>query len=87
MFPSGRTVEVQPDESVWVAARRAGLPIAASCDGDGVCGKCRVLIMNGAEHCSAPTEMERQQTDLAPGERLACQLRVTGQVHMRVTYW
>jgi uncharacterized 2Fe-2S/4Fe-4S cluster protein (DUF4445 family) len=55
-------------------ARRAGVGIAASCGGDGVCGTCQVIIEQG--------EVESLQSiflcaqDFAEGMRLACQCRV-----------
>lgn len=42
--PSGRQVEIAPDESVLTAADRAGVLIVAPCGGRGVCRKCRVKI-------------------------------------------
>jgi uncharacterized 2Fe-2S/4Fe-4S cluster protein (DUF4445 family) len=57
-----------------------GLPLEQPCAGRGTCGKCKVLVEEGA---AAPDEIEREH--LTPGElavnnRLACRARVQGDV-------
>ena len=41
------TVEVADGENLLRAALMAGVHINASCGGEGVCGKCRVLLESG----------------------------------------
>ena len=43
-LPSDVSIEVPRGETVLRAAMAAGVHINASCGGDGVCGKCRVII-------------------------------------------
>ncbi|HLD35676.1 MAG TPA: 2Fe-2S iron-sulfur cluster binding domain-containing protein, partial [Planctomycetota bacterium] len=45
--PSAKTVQVVQGTSILDAAREAGLHIQSVCGGDGVCGKCRVIIKSG----------------------------------------
>ena len=45
--PYGITVEVGCGENLLELARRGGVGITASCGGDGVCGTCKVKIIQG----------------------------------------
>jgi ferredoxin len=82
--------EANPNETVLDAARRADVPIGNSCGGVGVCGRCCVRVLAGAENLSAPTTIELRVSahrGFAAGERLACQAIVTGDVEVTTSYW
>jgi len=72
--PEGRRVKVQPQTSIFQAASEAGIGIRTECGGEGICGKCRVIIKNR----SAVNEVtDAETTHLSPheidlGYRLAC---------------
>lgn len=88
--PSGRTFAVLAGSSLLRAARRARVPIASSCRGEGVCKACRVRILRGADNLSPQSEVERAaavDADLDPDERLACLARVLGPVVITTSYW
>jgi ferredoxin len=88
--PLGTTAEARPNETVLDAARRAGAPIGNSCGSVGVCGRCCVRILGGAEKLSAPTIIELRvsaQRGLRADERLACQAVVMGDVEVTTSYW
>jgi len=72
---------VAAGRTVLGAARSLGIEIPAECGGFGKCDSCAVFIENGAEGFSELTDGERtylSETRLAEGERLACQVHVTG---------
>lgn len=77
--PIGRIGEAKPNETILDVARRTGAPIGNSCGGVGVCGRCRVTIVEGA--VSPPTRFE------TPEKRLACQAIVQGDCVVTTTYW
>jgi len=88
--PLGTSAEARPDETVLDAARRADAPVGNSCGSVGVCGRCRVLVLAGAENLSPPTMIEirvASQRGFAADERLACQAVVTGDVEVTTSYW
>lgn len=88
--PLGTTAETKPNETVLDAARRAGAPIGNSCGSVGVCGRCRVRVLAGAENLSVPTMIELRvatQRGFEDDERLACQAVVTGPVEVTTGYW
>lgn len=67
-----------------------GIPVASSCHGDGVCGKCKLQIIQGAENLNSPSELEqflREKYKLKPHERISCQTLVQGPVEVDATYW
>jgi 2Fe-2S ferredoxin len=84
--PSGRAVDVDVESTLLSAARRAGVPLASSCRGAGICDACRVRVVEGGDLLSELTERERE-SPLGPGERLACQAVVLGPVTVTTGYW
>jgi 2Fe-2S ferredoxin len=86
--PLGLRAEARSDETVLDVARRTGAPLGNSCGGVGVCARCRVRVVEGAENLSAPTSVEmRFSKGFAEGERMACQAVVQGEVTVTTTYW
>lgn len=88
--PLGRTAAANADETLLDVARRAGAPLGNSCGGVGVCARCRVRIIAGAENLSPPTSMEirfGEPRGFARDERMACQAVVRGDVEITTTYW
>ena len=72
------------------ALLNAGLPVASSCDGDGVCAKCRLIIVEGNENLSPANDTEeflKESNSIAPNMRISCQVQVLGPVTLDATYW
>ncbi|MGE5197943.1 MAG: 2Fe-2S iron-sulfur cluster-binding protein, partial [Deltaproteobacteria bacterium] len=46
-YPENTTVEVERGKTILSAAISAGIYINSSCGGDGVCGRCKVLVKKG----------------------------------------
>ena len=46
--PHNISIDVPEGETILRGALEAGVHINASCGGEGVCGKCRVIIENGS---------------------------------------
>lgn len=85
-----RTALSRPDETVLDVARRAGAPIGNSCGGTGVCGRCRVTVLDGADHLAPRTSIESRTAatrGFDAGERLACQAIVRGPCTIVTDYW
>jgi 2Fe-2S ferredoxin len=88
--PIGRAAEAKSDETLLDVARRAAVPIGNSCGAIGVCARCRVRIVSGAENLTPPTAIETQvaqRRKLDADERLACQAVVLGDCEITTTYW
>jgi uncharacterized 2Fe-2S/4Fe-4S cluster protein (DUF4445 family) len=46
-YPDNKTVEVEKGKTILSAAISAGVYINSSCGGDGVCGRCKVILKKG----------------------------------------
>ena len=82
-LPSGRTVEVQPDESILQAAARSDIMIRTVCNGRATCAACKVRVVEGMKNTAKPGFLEKSligNTWYITKERLACQLLLTGDV-------
>jgi len=67
-----------------------GLPVATSCQGEGICTKCRVEIVEGRENLSKINEQEESQRevhDIPREQRLSCQTKVLGDIVVDTGYW
>jgi ferredoxin len=88
--PMAKDLEVPDGTTLLSAARQAGLPIGASCDGDGICGACGLRIVAGAQMLSHERPLERScrlANRVPDTHRLACLVRVHGDVEVRADYW
>jgi len=88
--PLGISAEARDNETVLDAARRAGVPLGNSCGAVGVCARCKVRVVGGAEQLSPPTAMESRiggQRGFAADERMACQAAVLGPCTVTTEYW
>ncbi|KYG69271.1 hypothetical protein AZI87_08705 [Bdellovibrio bacteriovorus] len=82
--------EVPSGANLMKSLLEAGLPVASSCDGDGVCAKCKITIVEGKENLTPENETEaflRESKDLPKDVRISCQTQVIGDVTVDATYW
>ncbi|NBO38773.1 (2Fe-2S)-binding protein [bacterium] len=86
-----KTLLLRKGVNLWVALRRFGIPVGASCSGVGVCGKCAVRNLGGQGIELTPrTELEEQtlsRQGLASDLRLACLCRVNADTAIQADYW
>jgi uncharacterized 2Fe-2S/4Fe-4S cluster protein (DUF4445 family) len=91
--PSGRRGSFAAGTSVLEAARALGVDLDSICGGRGICGRCQVVVSEGAhakfaldsraahlEPFTEPEERYRARRGLAPGRRLGCHARLRGDV-------
>lgn len=81
-LPHEREISVQEGTTLLRAAMDAGVHINASCGGNGVCGKCRVLIEQGQVEGGINENLTQEDVD--KGYRLACQAEIKGDIQVRV---
>lgn len=82
--PSGREAYVLPGTRLVEAAAEAGLVVEVPCGGEGLCGKCRVIVTSGA---GEPTTTERHwfsAEELQAGWRLTCQATVCAPTEVEI---
>ena len=81
-LPHNKEVIVRDGENLIRAAMKAGVHINASCGGEGVCGKCRVLIEDGNVDGGTSEKLSRE--DYNAGYRQACLSSVKSDIVVRV---
>jgi ferredoxin len=90
ILPSGRSVRVPSGTCISDAVRRAGMPLASSCASHGLCARCGVVILSGAEAVSAETAREsraKTANRIDPGQRLSCMATIQGDLEISTPYW
>jgi len=81
-LPHGKQIAFPESGSVLHAAMEAGVHVNASCGGEGLCGKCRVIIEEG--HVEGGISERLSNEDLNAGYRLACLSRIKSDLTVRV---
>jgi uncharacterized 2Fe-2S/4Fe-4S cluster protein (DUF4445 family) len=81
-LPYDTEIEIEDGDTVIRAALEAGVHVNASCGGEGVCGKCRVLIEDGTVEGGISERLSEE--DQASGFRLACQAIVKSDLVVRI---
>lgn len=85
-LPDDLQVVPKPGQTILEASLEAGIPAAHACGGHARCSTCRVLILDGLNHCSARTPEEEtlsRHLHFDCSTRLACQTRISGNVRLR----
>ncbi|MBU4388016.1 MAG: 2Fe-2S iron-sulfur cluster binding domain-containing protein, partial [Proteobacteria bacterium] len=81
-LPHNKEIMVKDGESLIRAAMEAGVHINASCGGEGVCGKCRVIIEQGKVDGGISETLNEE--DISKGYRQACLSSITSDTVVRV---
>ncbi len=81
-LPYDIVIEVEDGDTVIRAALEAGVHVNASCGGEGVCGKCRVLVEDGTVDGGISEKLS--VADQEKGYRLACQAVVKSDLVVRI---
>lgn len=81
-YPDNKSVEVAQDTTVLSAAISAGVYINSSCGGEGVCGRCKIILKKGrvlSQSSGRITAEERKR-----GVHLACVTQVSSDVEIEI---
>ena len=81
-MPDNKTVAAAKGKSLLEAAAAAGVTIVNVCGGDGVCGKCLVMVKSGK--VTAKPTMFLSRREIQRGMALACQTYVDGDLVVEV---
>ena len=78
------------DNSLMQDILAAGWPVASSCGGKGVCAKCQVEVVAGAENLSPANEVEvfaKNKGKWPQNIRMSCQCLALGDCSITCSYW
>jgi len=71
--PIGKRVEILHGTNVLEAARKAGIDLASACGGEGNCGQCQIVLLEGdVTPPSLDEEFILSEIELTSNNRLAC---------------
>jgi uncharacterized 2Fe-2S/4Fe-4S cluster protein (DUF4445 family) len=71
----GKNAQLSDGKNILDAAKNVNIEISAVCGGRGLCGKCRIVVKEGAQNLGAVSHLETMslsKEELAAGYRLAC---------------
>jgi Na+-transporting NADH:ubiquinone oxidoreductase subunit F len=71
-------------KTLLAALSEQGILVPSVCGGRGICGRCRVKVLAGGGPFTAREEAKLGQDERKAGIRLACQLRVAGDLSVEV---
>ena len=81
-LPYNKEISIEHGDNLIRAAMEAGAHINASCGGEGVCGKCRVIIEDGNVEGGITEKLSKE--DLGRGYRQACLSSVQNDLVVRI---
>ena len=74
ILPFKKKVDLQSEETVMQALRRGGYEIEGPCNGQGICGKCKIRVEASTEVPQTPHRSISEVEAREHGIRLACRL-------------
>jgi 2Fe-2S ferredoxin len=89
-LPLGKKKVIREGATILAAANQVDAPIGQSCNGDGICGWCKVRVVEGLDHLAPPSAVEHKlihEKGFEQNERAACLAKVQGDVTVTTTYW
>ena len=75
-LPDGKDIEVEENTTLMQAAGKAGVYVNTICGGKGVCGKCRVQVINGKAKADKQAIALLTKEEIDDSYVLACQTKV-----------
>ena len=83
--PIGKRIDVPEGTNLLDACQQAGVELVAVCGGAGVCGTCRVRLLEGKLSDYSLTELaELTDAERAEGLRQACQVEVLSDITIEI---
>ena len=81
-----KSFEVESGKKLVLAIEDAGIDILHRCGGNSKCTTCRVQVVSGDSSPMGESERERlaREGSLGPDIRLSCQMRVEGDITVKV---
>jgi uncharacterized 2Fe-2S/4Fe-4S cluster protein (DUF4445 family) len=81
-LPDEKSVEVDAGTTLMEAAEKADIHINSLCGGEGVCGRCRVKLINGKARADKHSISLLSKEEIMEGYVLACQTRVDSDMEV-----
>jgi len=82
ILPSGETIPASPNFSILESLRKGGIHIIAPCGGDGVCGRCKVIVKEGEYNTRLKESLSEKE--VAKGYVVACHTYPKGDLKVEI---
>ena len=79
---NGETISAGAGESIYEALKGRGIYLVASCGGKGVCGKCRVKILDGRVRADSTGKLKKKEIE--ENLALACRTFPEGDIFIEI---
>ncbi len=77
--PDGKRSCFKTGIRLFDAAKELGVEVRSECGGDGTCGKCKIIVVNGSNLLNGLTDQEKgllTQREIGDKYRLSCQTKI-----------
>lgn len=81
------TLIADKGENLMAFLRKNDVPVASSCLGDGICGKCKMFITGTISEKASLEKETLLRNKALESERLSCQISISADLEVRTTYW
>ncbi len=81
-MPDGQSIIVPSGSTIMDAAQNAGVYLNSICGGEGLCGKCRVIVRDGLVNMKPNSFLDRNE--IQNGYVIACLAEVLSDIHVEV---
>jgi len=85
--PISKHMKIPSGQTIYQAVQKLGHTLTTVCGGNGICGKCKVIIIEGNDNLNSVTETERKFLSdklIEQGYRLACRSIISGDVRIMI---
>ena len=83
-----KSIEARLGDNLMKTLINNQIPVASSCQGDGVCGKCVLNISSKLDIPVTPLEKKlKKKHDWTESQRASCQVKITSNLKVTSTYW
>jgi Na+-transporting NADH:ubiquinone oxidoreductase subunit F len=79
---NGGRIEVEAGKTLLAALAEHKISLSSMCGGRGICGQCRLKVLEGAGALTAREEAKLGPEERKAGVRLACQVRIAGNMRI-----
>ncbi|MBT8372371.1 MAG: DUF4445 domain-containing protein [Deltaproteobacteria bacterium] len=84
ILPYKKIVQIGIDETVLQALRKGGFEIEGPCNGQGICGKCKIRVENPDDVRPTPHHRISESENREKNIRLACQLTTAADISVHL---
>ncbi len=83
-----KTITADPHQTLMSTLLRHEVPVASSCNGDGICGKCVLQVKSEQEVPDTELAQKlRHKHQWQPSQKASCQVVVDHDITVHSTYW